>query len=91
MGSLSHTFGRFCFDVRKACAPAKSEIVPIKQNQPQPIRPTSGDKMMNTAHTNNTKVTTPQYMECQINPKAKYWKKIGVSSKKTNLDKKFKE
>jgi len=46
---------------------------------------------MNIAQTNSTKVITPQYMECQINPKAKYWKKIGVSSKKTNLDKKFKE
>ncbi|ERI88850.1 hypothetical protein HMPREF1981_00235 [Bacteroides pyogenes F0041] len=40
---------------------------------------------------NIVRVITPQYIECQINPKAKYWKKTGVIIKKINLDRKLRE
>ncbi|GHT37230.1 hypothetical protein FACS189435_1790 [Bacteroidia bacterium] len=58
--SRVHTSGRFHFDARKAWLPAKSETVPMKQNQPHPILPTNGDKRTNDTQMIRANVMTPQ-------------------------------
>jgi hypothetical protein len=66
--SLTHILGFFHFIFTIECSLARSFVVPIKQNQPQPILPKMGDNRIKTIQIHITAVITPQYIECQIKP-----------------------
>ena len=61
----------------------------MKQNHPQPIRPNRGESRMNPSQIMTTMLTTPQYMECQINAKLNQRKKAGVNSRSRIREKVF--
>ncbi len=85
MINLSHSMGFFFFCLNRAYPKGKSCVVPIKQNQPQPIRPNRGEISRKKNQIKTTKLITPQKMECHMKPKLKILKKAGVSSKKRIL------
>jgi hypothetical protein len=72
MSSLTHIFGFFHLIFSIECRLARSVVVPIKQNQPQPILPKMGDNRIKLIHIHTTAVITPQYIECHIKPIEKY-------------------
>ena len=55
-----HNLGLLHFVLRIEYFPEKSVTVPIKQNQPQPIRPNNGEIKTNTIQIISTDVITPQ-------------------------------
>lgn len=80
--SLSQIMGFLFFCLNIPQPKGRSWVVPTKQNQPHPMRPKSGEIRIKPDQINTTMLTTPQYMECQTNPKLNHRKKAGVSSRK---------
>ena len=60
INNLVHNLGLLHFVLRIEYFPEKSVTVPIKQNQPHPIRPNNGEIRTNAIQIISTDVITPQ-------------------------------